>query len=109
MLAGMKAEILRGAAPSVTDISIVVAEPWSDPMLDCKTFTNQAIANIPILQSAQNPEGWLESRDPVQTLKVADTRSIVPDEVMNYWLNKPNVGASAASVKIANDIENLKR
>jgi hypothetical protein len=109
MLEGMKAEILRGATPSVTDISIVVAEPWCDPMLDCRTFTNQAIATIPILQSAQNAEGWLESRDPAQTLKVADTRSIIPDEVMNYWVNKPNVGPSAASVKIANDIENLKR
>ncbi|EGV31187.1 hypothetical protein ThidrDRAFT_2292 [Thiorhodococcus drewsii AZ1] len=109
MLKRMNDQLEAGSTPDVTDITIVIAEPWSDPNLDSKPFTNQHIAEIPLLQDAENPQTWLKGRDPNLTQKVGEAREMIPPKVMKYWRNKNHVPISPVAGKLIADLENIKR
>lgn len=102
MLKGMDEQLVKGLAPDITDITIVVIQPkWSQAQ-PIASFTNHGITQIRIVTPINK---YINGRD-----DCTQGDSLQPPiRVKDYWTKRGEKPESAAATRIKKDFETLTK
>lgn len=104
ILEQMKQQIEKNMTPNVTDLTIVVIEPWDLNDQPIKTFTNKDITFIPIVCPAPGKR-FIDGRNSC----TKDRLFNISETVWKYWSERGPKPESWAAINIVRDFKDLTK